>query len=154
MYCKHCGKEIADDSIFCKYCGNGVVDSSNQGSSTPTPSPTNEKITKPQGAKTVPQKGNRLAAIFLWSVVICVCCTLGYAAIRYEDSKPYDTEHYFGSSAYDPGMLFGGDYQDTLTWIRQDEYKAGITKTAIYSFPIAFGILVLGAILTGAKNKK
>lgn len=21
MYCKYCGKEIADDSIFCKYCG-------------------------------------------------------------------------------------------------------------------------------------
>jgi len=22
MYCKHCGKEISDDSTFCKYCGN------------------------------------------------------------------------------------------------------------------------------------
>ena len=21
MYCKHCGKEIADDSVFCQYCG-------------------------------------------------------------------------------------------------------------------------------------
>ena len=21
MYCKHCGKEIADDSIFCQHCG-------------------------------------------------------------------------------------------------------------------------------------
>ena len=21
MYCKHCGKEIADDSTFCKHCG-------------------------------------------------------------------------------------------------------------------------------------
>ena len=24
MYCKHCGKEIADDSRFCKYCGQSV----------------------------------------------------------------------------------------------------------------------------------
>ena len=21
MYCKHCGKEIADDSLFCQHCG-------------------------------------------------------------------------------------------------------------------------------------
>ncbi len=24
MYCKHCGKEIAEDSLFCKWCGNRV----------------------------------------------------------------------------------------------------------------------------------
>lgn len=26
MFCKHCGKEIADDSTFCKYCGKSVID--------------------------------------------------------------------------------------------------------------------------------
>ena len=25
MYCKHCGKEIADDSKFCNYCGKEVI---------------------------------------------------------------------------------------------------------------------------------
>ena len=25
MYCKHCGKEIADDSMFCNYCGKEVL---------------------------------------------------------------------------------------------------------------------------------
>lgn len=29
MYCKHCGKEIADDSTFCNYCG-GKQSSTNQ----------------------------------------------------------------------------------------------------------------------------
>ena len=24
MYCKHCGKEIADDSIFCQHCGKQI----------------------------------------------------------------------------------------------------------------------------------
>ena len=24
MYCKRCGKEIEDDSIFCKYCGTST----------------------------------------------------------------------------------------------------------------------------------
>jgi hypothetical protein len=154
MYCKHCGKEIAIDSKFCKFCGNGVADSSNQESSTPKPNLTNEKISELQSTNTPSKKGNRLAAIFLWSVLICVCCTLGYATIRYEDSKPYDSEHYWGFSAYDPGGLMGINYQDHLTWIREDKYKDGIRTTAIYSFPIAFGVLVLGAILTGTMNKK
>ena len=26
MYCKHCGKEIADNSVFCKYCGGKTDD--------------------------------------------------------------------------------------------------------------------------------
>ena len=26
MYCKHCGKEIADDSKFCRYCGINLAD--------------------------------------------------------------------------------------------------------------------------------
>lgn len=26
MYCKYCGKEIADDSSFCKYCGGNLSD--------------------------------------------------------------------------------------------------------------------------------
>ena len=31
MYCKHCGKEIDNDSKFCKECGKplDVIDSSN-----------------------------------------------------------------------------------------------------------------------------
>ena len=26
MYCKHCGKEIADDSVFCQYCGKQLIE--------------------------------------------------------------------------------------------------------------------------------
>ena len=26
MYCKHCGKQIADDSSFCQYYGEKVID--------------------------------------------------------------------------------------------------------------------------------
>lgn len=26
MYCKYCGKQIADDSVFCQYCGGNVAD--------------------------------------------------------------------------------------------------------------------------------
>ncbi len=30
MYCKHCGKQIADDSTFCQFCG-GKLDNSSTG---------------------------------------------------------------------------------------------------------------------------
>lgn len=26
MYCKHCGKEIADDSKFCQHCGGSQLE--------------------------------------------------------------------------------------------------------------------------------
>lgn len=153
MYCKNCGKQIADDSNFCRFCGNGVLGSSWQEPLVPTHSPTIKKNIEQQNRCVTPKKGNRLVALFLWSVVVCICCTLGYAAVRYEDSKPCDNEHYWGSSVYDPGMLFGGvDYQNVVTDIRKDKYKAGIKKMAIYSFPISLGILVIGAILTGTMN--
>ena len=29
MYCKHCGKEIADDSQYCRYCGTNLVEEKN-----------------------------------------------------------------------------------------------------------------------------
>lgn len=27
MYCKRCGKQIEENSIFCKYCGRNLLDS-------------------------------------------------------------------------------------------------------------------------------
>ena len=47
-----------------------------------------------------------------------------------------------------------GIVHEGITWMRKDGYESGIKKMAIYSFPISFGILVLGAIITGTKNKK
>jgi uncharacterized membrane protein YvbJ len=27
MYCKYCGKEIANDSVFCQFCGKNLLES-------------------------------------------------------------------------------------------------------------------------------
>ena len=35
MYCKHCGKEIADDSAFCQYCGEQLQEQEKKKSSGP-----------------------------------------------------------------------------------------------------------------------
>lgn len=161
MYCKKCGKQISDDSRFCRYCGSeqdtpcvqiekviatkNVVDKVEDA--------LNPITSKPQ----IKSKGNRLVLLFLWSIAISIICTIGYAVVRSEDAKPYDSEHYWGSSVYDSQSMTGGTIEslhEDITWMRKDGYESGIKKMAIYSFPISFGILVLGAIITGTMNKK
>ncbi len=45
MYCKHCGKEIADDSKFCQHCGGSQFESSAATSTEAnTNSPQKEKV--------------------------------------------------------------------------------------------------------------
>ena len=161
MYCKKCGKQISDDSKFCRYCGSEQDSSVEQIAQTNI---INDKVDKViEAPKTIteqPQaqpKGNRLVRLFLWSITICVICTIGYAVIRSEDSTAYDSEHYYGSSVYDPESMSGGTIEsvhENLTWFRKDGYERGIKKMVIYSFTISFGILILGAILTGTMNKK
>lgn len=36
MYCKHCGNQIADDSVFCSKCGKLVIEAYHQSSDQPT----------------------------------------------------------------------------------------------------------------------
>lgn len=36
MYCKHCGNQIADDSVFCSKCGKLVIETNHQTSNQPT----------------------------------------------------------------------------------------------------------------------
>lgn len=160
MYCKKCGKQISDDSKFCRYCGSEQDQSVEQIGQVST---TNDVVdTVKEAPRTIPEKlqtkpkGNRLVQLFLWSIAICIICTIGYAVVRSEDSKPYDSEHYWGSSVYDPQSIMGGTIEsvhEDITWMRKEGYESGIKKMAIYSFPISFGILVLGAIFTGAMNK-
>ena len=97
---------------------------------------------------------NRVLPLFLWALVVSAICTIGYAIVRHEDSKPYDKNHYWGSSTYDTnGMLWGDDYGDQLTQIRKVGYEKGIKNMVLYSFPISFGILLIGALLNNSTKK-
>lgn len=58
MYCKHCGNQIADDSVFCSKCGKLVIESYHQPSNQPTSDNVTNWITtenlqwkKPTGAR-------------------------------------------------------------------------------------------------------
>ena len=39
MYCKHCGKQIEEDSTFCKYCGDTVDNGTSANQKSPRISP-------------------------------------------------------------------------------------------------------------------
>lgn len=160
MYCKKCGKLISDDSKFCRYCGSEQDTPSVQMEQVIATNNVADKVeeanitisAKPQGKP----KRNRLVPLFLWSIAISIMCTIGYAVVRREDSKPWDAEHYWGYSVYDPQSMENTTIEsvhEDITRIRKDGYESGIKKMAIYSFPISFGILVLGAIFTGTMNK-
>lgn len=55
MYCKNCGKEIADDAAFCPSCGQAVKESV-----APTPAPA------PTAPAAVSDKSRLVAAILAW----------------------------------------------------------------------------------------
>lgn len=58
MYCKHCGKEIADDSKFCQHCG-GLLDTTSSTSNIVSEPKNNEGI--------VTTKGNESSAMFIFA---------------------------------------------------------------------------------------
>lgn len=44
MYCKHCGKQITEDSSYCQYCGGKQDDSSTFGNKDVVNNTSNNKV--------------------------------------------------------------------------------------------------------------
>ncbi len=145
MFCKYCGEKIADDSVFCKYCGKNVLDNDCEESSNPLSTPVVENGTKEQNVNKKAKTRVDIVSIFLLSLAISVACCTGFAIIRMDDSKPFDKAHSMGDSVYDPPYIMGSDYQNDLTNIRKEKFEEGLMKTALYSFPISFVILLISA---------
>lgn len=70
MYCRHCGKEIADDSKFCQYCGGQQV------GETSKELKAKKEITIP----TIKTNLSTKAKIWIWGYVIWVFLNL-YALV-------------------------------------------------------------------------
>ncbi len=136
MYCKKCGKSIADDSRFCRYCGTKV-----DGADTPLSDNINTKIhddsTQVKTATVIStQKANPVEvvvskkstvrsttianevtantkmifiAVLLWIVYI-----IGFTIYHQNDVKPMDDNSWYGESCYDGDMTCNGD----LSWER------------------------------------
>lgn len=129
MYCKHCGKQIADDSSFCQYCGGKVTDESLlQESSTILPAnnennseeSTPEVIIATKGANPiqveVSKKGkdnnstiaNEIVGnLKMAGIALCIFLVymMGFVLIHLKDAKPLDENSYWGESCYDPATM-------------------------------------------------
>lgn len=84
MYCRQCGKEIKDDSVFCEYCGTKVVDitgldDENANVSYSSDSMSN-KVKTTINNKSIGNKNKNLpflAVISSVTVVLIICIVIG-----------------------------------------------------------------------------
>lgn len=132
MYCKHCGKVIADDSKFCQHCGGRIdtpiLDSKEEAS---IEKPAEEDNTTPQiviktnddsaiqveltkkstdNSSTIANEivGN-LKMVGIAAALFAIYM-IGFMLIHQKDITHYDYEthkSYFGESCYDPNTLSG-----------------------------------------------
>ena len=81
MYCKHCGKQIEEDSCFCKYCGKDVSEKVQQ-STTLKGSPIKERFTS------LPRKYQICIIAYTVWLLVWICVLIG------NSSKSYFVEVY------------------------------------------------------------
>lgn len=100
MFCKYCGKEIAEDSVFCSYCGKNLqTDSANVASPTHTPSKADRKT-------------KDLAVLLLFFVVsllgLIYCCVLLIGGRQYDflGTNGSTEETYIGAFIFGAFFLF------------------------------------------------
>ena len=129
MYCKHCGKQIADDSSFCQYCGEKVIDELLL-SENSTILPANNKNISEEGTSEViivtkeanpiqvefSKKGKDYSSTIANEIVgnlkmigialvISLAYMIGFELIHLKDTKPLDENSYWGESCYDPTTM-------------------------------------------------
>ena len=117
MYCKYCGKEIANDSKFCCHCGmqvNELAKSSDIQLNTEKDqlshavSIEDKKTIKIDVVKNETIKESTIANEVIANLkMICYALTtivlfmIGFYAYHAQDIKPMDDNSYFGESCYD-----------------------------------------------------
>lgn len=77
MYCKKCGKLIADDSVFCKFCGANISNLVTSGTINQSSSPENKKSSTP----------SLFGWIFTIGFLILICYFIGSSGQLKEQSK-------------------------------------------------------------------
>jgi uncharacterized membrane protein YvbJ len=85
MYCKKCGREIADDSKFCQYCGTAQVSDPQQVVEEPKKDVTLEI---PSIKTDISKEAKICIGVYaVWFLVNLVCIFLDYSPL--EDASEY-----------------------------------------------------------------
>lgn len=94
MYCRHCGKQIKDESLFCTYCGQAVkkvtpvvnntaVKQTVEPTTEPAMEPTIEEADRPQKKK----KGKGIVIVILALLAVAVIVAGAYFVLDYKNSS-------------------------------------------------------------------
>ena len=83
MYCKYCGKEIADGIRFCVHCGKKLIDDAPTPTPTPTPTPEPQPAPapKPQPSSNSINRTPLIKKYFTMAVGLAAAFWLIYAAL-------------------------------------------------------------------------
>lgn len=132
MYCKNCGKQIADNSSFCQYCGEKVVNEALLQESSTILHDNNKNISETGTSEViivtkeanpiqveVSKKGKDNSSTIANEIVgnlkmvgVALCIFLvymmGVVFIHSKDAKPLDENSYWGESCYDPTTMSSG----------------------------------------------
>lgn len=135
MYCKHCGKQITEDSKFCQHCGNKIeaetpetIIQKESGIPFQSDNKTTSKIEEQNQPKDpivlkveVQEKSKKTSSIIANEIIgnikmigvtisLVVVYMLGFILIHQKDIKKYDYEthtSYWGESCYDEDIITG-----------------------------------------------
>ena len=108
MYCKHCGKQITDDSLYCQFCGG------KQDVEAPTEKKDGKNVKSSVSSENnqslmsmTPKKKKYLILYLIWVLIHILCWMFGYGE---GTSYPQELFYPFTMSNYD--YMFSIRYYD------------------------------------------
>lgn len=111
MYCKHCGKQIADNSIFCQYCGSKQDDAATLNQElNPTQESSNKKVIEIPTIKT-----NFSDKTKWWIIGSAIWIVLNLYWLFAGDKYSSASEHFM--PFYIDGLDNNGSYYDISEFI-------------------------------------
>lgn len=121
MYCKHCGKEISEDSVFCKYCGEKQDENTNTVSDSVDSK--SEITKKPEVIISIPKIKSELTENQKWWILGISLWVLFHIYCLFGDDHPsYAPDYFFpfyggDSLSYDYGRLYYYDFTEFLFYV-------------------------------------